>query len=128
MLQQIIGSLIVCGDRRLQVNPTCDCVTEVDASDISVVHFPSQQTFVTAFSSAPDRVLMKKVTGKVTAVQHLQFTKKKSAATSWNDVTIECIVLVDSFESVVSVDISRLRPFLEELLFLHELFVFTSFT
>ena len=98
----------------------CDALTRVNGSDIAVIDFPSQQ----AFTAVPGKMLIKKVTGKVSAVQHLRFTKQNSAISSWDNVTIECVVLIDTFESVVSVDISKLRPFLDDLLSLNELFVF----
>lgn len=110
------------------------------SSEIVVLQYPSRNTHEAARTAARAMLstldpatacvlrpaVLARVAGKVRAVQTLVLTQH-SSATGWAGIAIHCVVLVDTFEAVVPVDVSALPAFLRRILALDDLFAFRSF-
>ena len=109
------------------------------SADIVVVRYPSRNTHEAARTAARAMLstldpatacvlrpaVLARVAGKVRAVQTLVLTRH-SSVTGWEGIAIHCVVLVDTFEAVVPVDVSALPAFLRRILALDDLFAFRS--
>lgn len=109
------------------------------SSEIVVLQYPSRNTHEAARTAARAMLstldpatacvlrpaVLARVAGKVRAVQTLVLTQHGSAA-GWAGIAIHCVVLVDTFEAVVPVDVSALPAFLRRILALDDLFAFRS--
>ena len=98
------------------------------SSEIVVLQYPSRNTHEAARTAARAVLstldpaaacvlrpaVLARVAGKVRAVQTLVLTQH-SSATGWAGIAIHCVVLVDTFEAVVPVDVSALPAFLRRI-------------
>lgn len=102
----------------------------VTGADVAVLHYPSPREHEAARTVACARLpagsvlrpgVLVRVAGKVRAVQTLVLARAQGAAPGWAGVALRCVVLVDTFEAVVPVDVSALTALLHHLLALDDL-------
>lgn len=130
MHTQIPGSTVaVALDAAAQQQEQQDTVA-VAGADVAVLHYPARGACEAARAAARARLpagsalrpaVLARVAGKVRAVQTLVLTRARGAAPGWAGVALRCVVLVDTFEAVVPVDVSALPAFLRSTLALDDL-------
>ena len=115
MIEQVPGCIIRANATTATTTTASDGDDESNKEvvDVVVVQYPTRTEFESVCEVVPQQKITK-IVGKISAVEELILS---------DGAKPRCVVLVDTYERVVSVDISALHSFLRTILRLDDLFV-----